>query len=159
MTSVGSAARSTVSLVIGASTSISLLPSTQAEAPTITTRSTSAAEPSLFDSARDAWSTNPSQAQCGNPTGLARTSGLYLDIHEEVAARLGVCKSPVAAGQGSGGRRVSILPGEPDGSILVFRMESIAPGIAMPELGRQTVHGEAVEVIREWIEQMDGSCP
>ena len=95
---------------------------------------------------------------CHNPTGLARTSGLYLDSHEQTPARLGVCKSPVAAGQGSGGRKVGILPGDPDGSILVYRMESVAPGIAMPELGRQTVHAEAVDVIREWIEGMDGSC-
>lgn len=95
---------------------------------------------------------------CHNATGLARTSGLYLDIHEQSPARLGVCKGPVAAGQGSGGRRVDILPGDPDGSILVYRMESIAPGVAMPELGRATVHAEAVSVIREWIAAMEGSC-
>ena len=95
---------------------------------------------------------------CHNPTGLARTSGLYLDIHEMDPARYGVCKPPVAAGQGSGGRRVDILPGEPDGSILVYRMESIEPGVAMPELGRQTVHAEAVSLIREWIEGIEGSC-
>ncbi|MEO8606058.1 MAG: hypothetical protein ABI629_26040, partial [bacterium] len=95
---------------------------------------------------------------CHNPSGLARTSGLYLNIEEMEAARYGVCKPPVAAGQGSGGRRVDILPGEPDGSILVYRMESIMPGIAMPELGRQAVHAEAVELIRQWIAELDGSC-
>jgi uncharacterized repeat protein (TIGR03806 family) len=95
---------------------------------------------------------------CHNPSGLARTSGLYLDIHEQDPARLGVCKPPVAAGQGSGGRRYDILPGDPDGSILVYRMESIEPGVAMPELGRATVHAEAVDVLREWIAAMQGSC-
>lgn len=64
----------------------------------------------------------------------------------------------LAAGQGSGGRRVDILPGDSDGSILVYRMESIAPGVAMPELGRATVHAEAVSVIREWIAGMTGRC-
>ena len=95
---------------------------------------------------------------CHNPSGLARTSGLYLNIEETVPARYGVCKPPVAAGQGSGGRRVDILPGEPDGSIFLYRMESVAPGIAMPELGRQTVHAEAVELIRQWITEIEGSC-
>ena len=32
------------------------------------------------------------------------------------------------------------------------------PGVAMPELGRQTVHAEAVSVIREWIEGIEGTC-
>lgn len=95
---------------------------------------------------------------CHNPNGFGRTSGLYLTIDENDPARLGVCKSPVAAGQGSGGRRVVILPGNADGSILVYRMESIAPGVAMPELGRQMVHEEALQVIRDWIEALPGSC-
>ena len=95
---------------------------------------------------------------CHNPTGLARTSGLYLDIHEQDPSRLGICKGPVAAGQGSGGRRVDILPGDPDGSILIYRMESTAPGIAMPELGRATIHAEAVSVLRDWISGLEGTC-
>jgi hypothetical protein len=72
--------------------------------------------------------------------------------------QLGVCKSPVAAGQGSGGLSFDVVPGAPDESILVFRMESTVPGIAMPELGRQTVHVEAVDVIRDWVTQLEGSC-
>ncbi len=95
---------------------------------------------------------------CHNPSGLARTSGLYLNIEEMEPARYGVCKPPVAAGQGSGGRRYDIIPGDPDGSILVFRMESTEAGIAMPELGRQAVHAEAVTLMREWITAMEGSC-
>jgi len=95
---------------------------------------------------------------CHNPTGLARTSGLYLNIEEMEPARYGVCKPPVAAGQGTGGRKVSILPGEPDGSILVYRMESIAAGVAMPELGRQSVHAEAVALMHEWILGIEGTC-
>jgi uncharacterized repeat protein (TIGR03806 family) len=95
---------------------------------------------------------------CHNPTGLARTSGLYLDVGETDPTRYGVCKPPVAAGQGSGNRRFDIVPGEPDASILVFRMESTAAGIAMPELGRQTVHEEGVAVVREWIAGLEGEC-
>jgi uncharacterized repeat protein (TIGR03806 family) len=93
---------------------------------------------------------------CHNVSGLARTSGLYLNIDEMEPARYGVCKPPVAAGQGSGGRRVDIEPGDPDASILVYRMESTEAGVAMPELGRQTVHTEAMAVVREWIEALPG---
>jgi uncharacterized repeat protein (TIGR03806 family) len=95
---------------------------------------------------------------CHNETGLARTSGLYLDIGETDPTRLGICKTPVAAGQGSGDRKYDIVPGEPDASILVFRMESVEPGIAMPELGRQTVHDGGVAVIRDWILSLEGEC-
>lgn len=95
---------------------------------------------------------------CHNPTGFARTSGLFLTNDVTNPTQLGVCKLPVAAGQGAGGRPYGITPGEPDRSILVYRMESTAPGVAMPELGRQTVHEEALEVIRAWIESLDGSC-
>jgi uncharacterized repeat protein (TIGR03806 family) len=95
---------------------------------------------------------------CHSETGLARTTGLYLTIDEMDPMRLGICKRPVAAGQGSGDRLYDIVPGKPDESILVFRMESTEAGIAMPELGRQTVHEEGVAVIREWISELEGEC-
>jgi uncharacterized repeat protein (TIGR03806 family) len=95
---------------------------------------------------------------CHNPTGFARTSGLYLNIEEMTPSRYGVCKPPVAAGQGTGGRKVSIFPGAPEESIMTYRMESTAPGVAMPELGRQTTHHEALDVINAWIEEIPGTC-
>ncbi len=95
---------------------------------------------------------------CHNPSGFAHTTGLYLNIQESDPAQLGVCKSPVAAGKGSGGFSFDIDPGHADQSILTFRMRSTEPGIAMPELGRQTVDDEAVAVISEWIDSLQGSC-
>jgi uncharacterized repeat protein (TIGR03806 family) len=95
---------------------------------------------------------------CHNPSGLARTSGLYLNIEEMDPGRIGVCKAPVAAGQGSGDLRVDIFPGKPDESILVYRMESTKAGVAMPELGRQTTHDEALTVMRDWIAGLPGTC-
>jgi uncharacterized repeat protein (TIGR03806 family) len=95
---------------------------------------------------------------CHNPTGNARTSGLYLDIAQTDLAKVGVCKAPVATGRGSGGRSYDIVPGQPDASILVFRMESTEPEIRMPELGRNLVHAEGVSLIREWITAMTGVC-
>lgn len=95
---------------------------------------------------------------CHNPSGPADTSGLFLDHETMEERRLGVCKPPIAAGRGSGGKLVSIHPGRPEDSIMVFRMDSVDPGIAMPELGRATVHREGVELISEWILALAGDC-
>ena len=93
-------------------------------------------------------------AHCHNPKGPAYTSGLDLSIHQESAVRVGVMKPPVAAGRGAGGLDYSIVPGDPDKSILVYRIESLDPGAMMPQLPRQVVHDEGVALIREWITKM-----
>ncbi|MFA0811193.1 SO2930 family diheme c-type cytochrome [Microbulbifer epialgicus] len=95
---------------------------------------------------------------CHNPAGAADTSGLMLNHSETDLRRLGVCKPPVAAGTGSGERLFSIVPGEPDHSILNFRVESVDPGAMMPELGRGLVHEEGVELLRQWVSAMPGTC-
>lgn len=92
---------------------------------------------------------------CHNPDGPANTSGLYLNVHESDPAKYGVGKSPIAAGRGSGGRAVSIQPGKPNESILLYRMESTDPGVMMPELSRKLQHKEGVDLIREWIAAME----
>lgn len=95
---------------------------------------------------------------CHHPQGPAHTTGLYLQATQTQKGMLGVCKPPVAAGKGSGGRMYGIKPGQPDSSILVFRMEDTDPGIMMPELGRIVPHQEGIQLIREWINQMDDDC-
>jgi uncharacterized repeat protein (TIGR03806 family) len=95
---------------------------------------------------------------CHNAAGAADTSGLLLDATTSDLASMGRCKPPIAAGRGTGDRRVSIAPGEPDNSILLFRMQSRDPGIAMPELGRSMVHQQGVELIEEWIRSLGGGC-
>ena len=97
-------------------------------------------------------------AHCHTPRGPARTSGLDLSIGQTDPAMFGVCKTPVAAGAGSGGLRFDIVPGQPEQSILVFRLASVDPAIRMPELGRNLVHAEGLAFIREWIAAMPGSC-
>ena len=98
-------------------------------------------------------------AHCHNPAGAASNSGLFLDWRQSDRIALGIRKRPVAAGRGSGGRDFAIQPGAPDASILIYRMESTDPGIAMPELGRATVHKEGVALVREWIAEMPKSAP
>ncbi|MEE4199401.1 SO2930 family diheme c-type cytochrome [Erythrobacter sp.] len=95
-------------------------------------------------------------AHCHRPGGGASNSGLDLTWEQDDPFALGVAKPPVAAGRGAGGLLVSIEPGEPDKSILVHRMNSAEPGVAMPELGRATIDVEAVRVMREWIAGLQG---
>ncbi|MDO8900766.1 MAG: SO2930 family diheme c-type cytochrome [Phenylobacterium sp.] len=90
-------------------------------------------------------------AHCHSPAGMASTSGLYLGVDERRPVHLGVGKSPVAAGRGSGGLAVSIAPGRPDRSIMVYRMASTDPGIMMPELGRALPHKEGTTLVADYI--------
>lgn len=90
---------------------------------------------------------------CHRPDGPANTSGLFLNAHEQNETALGVMKTPVAAGRGSGNRQYDIVPGKPDASILLFRMQTNDPGIAMPEIGREQIHAEGVALIKEWIKK------
>lgn len=93
-------------------------------------------------------------AHCHNPGGPARTTGLDLRLSQANPAKIGVWKSPVAAGHGSGEHKFDIVPGKPEESILLYRIESTEPGVMMPELPRRLVPDEAVSVIRQWLGQM-----
>lgn len=95
---------------------------------------------------------------CHNPKGAADTSGLMLDAATTSQRALGLCKPPIAAGQGTGGHAYSIVPGQPEHSILVFRMASTDLGSRMPELGRTLAHTEGVELISDWISSISGEC-
>ncbi len=95
---------------------------------------------------------------CHNPQGAADTSGLLLDYQAHSAAALGVCKPPIAAGRGSGGRLYSIVPGQSNASIISFRLASDDPAIMMPELGRSLAHDEGVAIVNEWIDSLEGQC-
>jgi uncharacterized repeat protein (TIGR03806 family) len=95
---------------------------------------------------------------CHNPKGLARTTGLYLDAGTAVPEQIGLCKPPVAAGPGTGDRMFDIVPGQPDQSILIYRVESSRLGIMMPELGRTMIHKEGVALLRDWVQAWPGSC-
>lgn len=96
-------------------------------------------------------------AHCHQPGGGASNSGLDLRWEQDDLHAIGIRKPPVAAGRGAGGHAVSIAPGDPDASIMIYRMSSIEPGVAMPELGKGTVDKEGVAVLREWIEGMPSS--
>ncbi len=95
---------------------------------------------------------------CHSENGPAHTSGLYLRANQTDVDKLGFCKMPVAAGKGSGNRKYGIVPGQPDASILLYRMESSDPGEMMPEFGRVIPHKEGIALIRAWIASLEGNC-
>jgi hypothetical protein len=98
-------------------------------------------------------------AHCHSPGGPAKNSGLYLQWENTNPSELGFCKRPIAAGRGSGGLSYGIVPGHPERSILVYRMQSLEADIAMPELGRSQEHTEGVQLIRDWIASLpSGEC-
>ena len=91
---------------------------------------------------------------CHNPKGAASNSGLYLTWESVAGPNLGIGKRPVAAGQGGGSFAFDVSPGHPESSILIYRLASIEPGTAMPELGRATAHKEGLALLTEWIKAM-----
>ena len=93
-------------------------------------------------------------AHCHNPSGTANNSGLFLELEQTDPVARGIGKRPVAAGRGAGDLEFNIIPGEPDSSIVIHRMESTEPGVMMPELGRSLVHAEAVALMRQYIAEM-----
>ena len=96
-------------------------------------------------------------AHCHNPEGPARNSGLDLLASQQRPVAFGVYKPPVAAGLGSGGLAYDVVPGQPDQSILVYRISSTHPSVMMPELGKRLVHDEGVALVRQWIAAMPDS--
>lgn len=90
-------------------------------------------------------------AHCHRAEGPASTSGLFLTYDQRDRMKLGINKTPIAAGSGAGSFKFDIVPGKPDESIVIHRMSSTKVGVAMPEIGRTTVDQEGVELIRNWI--------
>lgn len=93
-------------------------------------------------------------AHCHQPGGGGGTSGLSFLAWEDLPPEYGVCKVPAAAGAGAGGRQVDIWPGDPDRSIVPFRMSSVDPDIKMPELPSLLADDFGVQLITEWIAAM-----
>jgi len=93
-------------------------------------------------------------AHCHKKNGAANTSGLLLDVNTKMDISRGIYKATVSAGAGTGGHQYSIVPGHPETSVMIYRMNSTDPGAMMPEPGRTSVHTEGVALIAEWIEMM-----
>jgi uncharacterized repeat protein (TIGR03806 family) len=97
-------------------------------------------------------------AHCHNGYGTAGPSGLTLWASETSPRSWGQCKTANAAGPGNGGLKYDVLPGDPDHSILIFRLKSIELNVRMPPLSRSVVHREGLELVRAWIQGLPGGC-
>lgn len=93
-------------------------------------------------------------AHCHQPGATASNSGLDLRWEQDDPHALGINKRPVAAGRGSGGHLFDVVPGDPDNSIMTFRMRSNEAGVAMPELGKTTIDQDGADIVARWIEDM-----
>lgn len=98
-------------------------------------------------------------SHCHRQDGGAGISGLRYPYWEDAPIHLGICKPPAAAGAASGGRPYDIVPGDPDQSIVVFRMQSLDPMVKMPELPSRVLNPDGIQLISDWISAMEpGGC-
>lgn len=95
-------------------------------------------------------------AHCHGRDGAASNSGLFYDQPLRADIIAGVGKRPVAAGRGSAGLEFIIAPGKAEQSILIHRLRSLDPGIAMPEIGRASIHREGEALLSAWINSLPG---
>ena len=91
---------------------------------------------------------------CHNPNGAGNTTGFDLSYDQHDPLKYGFMKPPVAAGLGSGNLHFDIVPGKPEESILMYRIESTDPGVMMPELPRRLADEEGNALVREWIRSL-----
>ncbi|HKD45784.1 MAG TPA: SO2930 family diheme c-type cytochrome [Candidatus Angelobacter sp.] len=92
-------------------------------------------------------------AHCHQPGATAGYTGFDLRSTSSDPAELGVCRSPNSAGR-VGTLIYDLVPGKPEESILVARMESTRPKEMMPQIGRSVVHEEGVALVREWVRSL-----
>jgi uncharacterized repeat protein (TIGR03806 family) len=92
-------------------------------------------------------------AHCHQPGAGAGFTGFDLRLTSPGLATLGLCKSPNSAGR-VGTLVYDLVPGKPEESILVARMESTRPKEMMPQIGRSVVHEEGLTLIRNWIRSL-----
>ena len=93
-------------------------------------------------------------AHCHQPGAAAGYTGFDLRLTTSSPVALGLCRSPNSAGR-VGNLVYDLVPGKPEESIIVARMESTRPKEMMPQIGRSVVHQEGLALVREWI----GSLP
>lgn len=96
-------------------------------------------------------------AHCHHALGDARQSGLFTTLQAS-GSTLGLCKQHVAAGSGGANMTFDIVPGKPQTSLLVHRMEATSGQAMMPRVGRSLVDAEGVALIKEWISSLSGNC-
>jgi parallel beta-helix repeat protein len=106
-----------------------------------------------IDAAARSWM-DANCAHCHRDGGAAGATALFLSADEDDETKLGICKSPIAAGSGAEGLEYDIVPGNPDASIMVFRIASTDPEVKMPEIPNLQVDEIGLQLIVDWIQEM-----
>ena len=99
-------------------------------------------------------------AHCHQPGGSAGYTGVDLRVTSNGLRTFGVCKSPNSSGR-VGTLSYDLVPGQPEQSILLARMQSVRPKEMMPQIGRSVVHDEGAALIHDWIQSLptdDAAC-
>lgn len=73
-----------------------------------------------------------------------------------IAGNMGLCVEPDELVEPT--QQHIISPGRPERSMLYYRINSTDPATMMPLLGRTLVHQEGADLIREYIENLEGDC-
>ena len=95
-------------------------------------------------------------AHCHSPSGIEGvTSQFFLNWDQTDPFHMGVCKRPGSAGEGGEDREFDIVPGDPEQSILWYRVATEDVGAMMPDIGRSLAHDTGAALIWRWIEQME----
>ena len=94
----------------------------------------------------------PSQNEVA-PLGVIIAGGNGFTVTETDITKLGTNKTLVAAGRVSADMVYSIHLGKPEKSIMIYRLQSLDPGIMMPGMGRRTVDGEGLVSLSKWIKR------
>jgi uncharacterized repeat protein (TIGR03806 family) len=103
-------------------------------------------------------------AHCHSDGGQAHSTNFLVDYESTDPvtgdpSHWGVCKFPTSAGGASGGFMYDVVPGDPDRSILVYRLASTEPDIKMPPILTRLSDPRGVSLMREWIASMPpASC-
>jgi hypothetical protein len=69
---------------------------------------------------------------------------------------MGICVEP-DQNLGQGLEEI-IVPGNPDRSVLYFRINTTDEAVRMPLLGRSVIHEEGRDLILEYINSLQGPC-
>ena len=95
---------------------------------------------------------------CHSTAGGASQNGLFLDWESTDPAAdptsWGTCKVPTSAGGATCGLTYDIVPGQPDQSILICRVESREPKVQMPPLTSKIADQQGVALLREWVQSL-----
>lgn len=94
-------------------------------------------------------------AHCHRDGGYANRFALRFQFNKtNVLSNMGVCVSPNHFMPGFSGELVT--PGDINRSILYARVSTNDPNYRMPFLGRSIVHQEAVDLVTQWINSLEG---